>query len=106
MNINLFLDDERYPPSLICTWREWIIVRSFDEAIAHMEKNGCPSFMSFDHDLGDGPSGHKVAWWMIERDMDMPGWIPLGFEFAVHNQNPIGARNIQETLSGYLKHGR
>lgn len=106
MNCSLFLDDERFPPRWVGMHREWVIVRNFDEAISHMRTHGCPSFMSFDHDLGDGFSGHKVAWWMIERDMDIPGWIPKDFSFSVHSQNPVGARNIRETISGYLEHGR
>ncbi len=40
--------------------------------------------------------------WLIEKDMDQPGFIPAELTFAVHSQNPIGARNLKCLLEGYL----
>ncbi len=51
MTYNLFLDDERFPPN---DGKDWVIVRSVQEAVDYVEVNGLPSFISFDNDLGQG----------------------------------------------------
>lgn len=94
----LFIDDERYPVDGLCT-----IVRSSKDAIERMIAFGCPSFISFDHDLGGDDTSMKIVHWMIEKDLDRPGWIPDDFSFYVHSQNPIGKKNIEGLLGGYLK---
>lgn len=98
----LFIDDERDPGkgwgSLPVT-----VVRSYDEAIEYFENNGCPWIVSFDHDLGEEKTGFDIAKWMIERDLDLGGsFFDANFEFDVHSQNPIGAKNIRELLRTYL----
>lgn len=45
--IKLFLDDVRNPPD-----DTWVVVRSYDEFVNYIEKEGVPDFISFDHDLG------------------------------------------------------
>ena len=62
-NNKLFLDDIRIPKdaiNLIPTnfnrfyWEnDWDIVRNYDEFVLHIEMNGVPEFVSFDHDLGE-----------------------------------------------------
>lgn len=94
----VFLDDERFPPE----GQEFEIVRSSQEAINLMISKGCPEFISFDHDLGGEDSGMKVAKYIVEKDLDEPGWIPEHFTFYVHSQNPTGKRNIEGLLSQYL----
>jgi hypothetical protein len=95
----MFLDDERFPPD---DGNEWVIARSFDEAMEIMEERGCPTFISFDHDLGAGRSGHDLAKWMIDNDHYDIMYIPEGFGFYVHSQNPIGAENIRVDMDNYL----
>lgn len=58
MTYSLFLDDERQPWDV--TWidyitdkRPWSIVRSHNEFVDFINANGCPNFVSFDHDLAD-----------------------------------------------------
>lgn len=99
--MKLFLDDERFPPG---TGEGWTIVRTMGEAVAYMDANGCPPFISFDHDLGDGePTGYDLINWMIERDLDEAGaFIPADFDFYVHSQNPTGRDNINLKLKPYL----
>jgi len=103
----LFLDDLRDPPA---DGHEWVVVRSYREAVAHMTEHGCPSYMSFDHDLGeatphefDPPSGYDVAHWMVDRDLEHRGmWIPPDAQFHVHSQNPVGADNIRMLSARYM----
>jgi hypothetical protein len=99
--MKLFLDDERFPPG---SDEGWIVVRSMREAVDYMEANGCPSYWSFDHDLGDNePTGYDLVNWIIERDLDAEGkFIPIDFDFYVHSQNPTGRDNINFKLRPYL----
>ena len=100
MVTDLYIDDERIPKS-----EGWDIVRSYDEAICYMRKNGCPTYISFDHDLGHAvPTGKDIAKWMVERDLNDKGkFIPPDFEFNVHSANPVGAANIAGLLNNYLE---
>lgn len=95
----MFLDDIRNPPD-----EDWVVVRNFDEAIAHIEDNGCPNFISFDHDLGDqfAKTGYDLAKWLVETDLDCSGFLPEDFDFNVHSANPVGAANIRALLRSYL----
>ncbi len=99
--MRLFLDDERFPPR---DGNEWAIVRSVREARHYCREHGVPSFISFDHDLGveQGEDGQEFAKWLIEQDLDAPGFIPAGFDFYVHSANPAGAKNIEGLLRQYL----
>ena len=101
-NYKLFLDDERFPPD---DGNHWDIVRSARDAYDFFIKKRCPDFISFDHDLGEDGTGKDVANWIIKTDLDYKGkFIPDGFDFRVHSQNPIGAKNISELLNQYLEH--
>jgi len=97
--IKLFIDDIRNPPT-----DDYVVVRSYAEAVGYMRINGCPDYISFDHDLGDNvPTGYDIAKWMVERDLNDKGkFIPANFHFDVHSANPVGAENIRSLLNRYL----
>lgn len=97
----MYLDDLRDPKGEFD-----YIVRSYDEAVELVESIGCPSFISFDHDLGEDGTGHDFAWYLVNKDLDNEGFIPKGFKFFVHSANPIGSRNITGLLGGYLSNGK
>ena len=92
----LFLDDERFP-----TGDGWVILRTVEEAIAWVEANGFPSYVSFDHDLGNEAKGYTFAVYLMERDLDL-GDMPDDFAYYVHSQNPVGAENIQGYIDSHL----
>jgi hypothetical protein len=93
----LFLDDVREPYEA-----DFVIARSFDDALKIIEEKGFPYFISFDHDLGeDIPTGFDFAKWLVEQDMDF-NVLPANFSFNVHSANPVGAENIKGYLSSYL----
>jgi len=97
----LYLDDIRIP-----TTSGFAIVRNYDDAIQYMLDNGCPDFISFDHDLGDSDehSGLDVAKWMVIQDLDQDGkFFPKDFTFAVHSANPPGAANIVGLINSFLE---
>jgi hypothetical protein len=96
----LFLDDERFPPD---DGQDWAIVRSVAEAQAWILTHGCPAHLSFDNDLGEHvPEGWRLAQWLIEQDLDQPGFIPAGFTPVVHSQNCVRAQDIPGRLAHYL----
>lgn len=114
---NLFIDDERDPEHV--TWapwqirekyrnEEWVIARNdFDVFYGISKRKQFPSFISFDHDLGnDTASGYEIVKELIDRDMSEHSWltIPENFDFYVHSQNPVGKTNIEMYLNSYLKH--
>ncbi len=96
----LFLDDERMPPG---DSSGWIIARTSAQAIEQC-MDGCPLYISFDHDLGDDDTAMPFVRWLVDMDLDTPGFIPANFSFYVHSQNPIGRENIEKYLTGYLNH--
>lgn len=103
MRWSLFLDDIRNPktPS---PHGGWIIARSFNDALIAIEKMGAPSYISFDHDLGENePTGMDLAKWLVEQDMNRAVILPNDFRFFVHSANTVGAANIEGLLAQYLK---
>lgn len=111
----LFLDDLRNPGDvtwiLLPHYNDWIIVRSYDAAIKHVIEHGWPTFISFDHDLGDvefvdnEKSGYTFANWLVEYSLD-GNTMPVDFKFTVHSKNPIGAKKITSLLENYMKYVR
>ena len=98
MTYALYLDDVRPIPD------GYVAARCSLSAITIMVEKGCPSFISFDHDLGEQDTGMVVVNWMINRDLNKGGtFIPKDFDFAVHSANPCGAANIEGKLRQYLK---
>lgn len=110
----LFLDDERFPADV--TWvdhsnytnvsnLDWVIVRTVKEFVETIQKNGLPSFVSFDHDLADfdtlngtEANGLHAAKWLVDWCLDNNLHCP---EFAVHSKNGPGAENINGLLMGF-----
>lgn len=98
---SIFLDDERVPGK---KYEHFVVLRSVKDAIEYVKKNGYPSFVTFDHDLGDGvPTGLDFAKWLIEEDLDNKWMAENGFAFEVHSMNPVGKRNIEMLLLQYLE---
>jgi hypothetical protein len=115
MNKYLFLDDLRIPSevtwTLLPTNIEWEIVRSYNEAVEWVLRNGWPNFVSFDHDLGDiedgkiEKTGYDFAKWLIEYDLD-GNKMPDNFSFVVHSQNHIGSKRISAIFENYMNSQR
>jgi hypothetical protein len=94
----IFLDDEREPKTAGC----WAVARNFDDAVSLCVPVAA-DYISFDHDLGDGPTGYDFARWLVDRDLEQPGFIPANFSYNVHSANVVGRANIEGLLDGYLK---
>lgn len=99
MSYNLFIDDERFPPD---DGREWVIVRSSQDAINYVRACGIPDFVSYDHDLGGDDTSMRFILWLIDSYLD--GAIDtFPVNFTIHSQNPIGALNIKGLLEGFIR---
>ena len=95
----LFVDDLRMPVG-----SDWVIVRSSEEAINWLRKNGMPDLISFDHDLGGEDTAIKIVNWIIERVLDECLFFHDGFEYTVHSANPVGRENIIGKMEAIIKH--
>jgi hypothetical protein len=100
MSWRLFIDDERFP----IREDEWFIARDYNEACELVRKHGLPAYISFDHDLGDGPTGAAFADWLIGCMLNKMLKFPKSFDYYVHSQNPIGAANIRGKMDAAIKH--
>lgn len=78
-------------------------VTCVENAMTYIETHGCPNFISFDNDLGKKLEGVDLAHWLVEKDLDKPGFIPKDFDFVVHSQNNIAAPRLVNYLESYLK---
>ncbi|WEM33193.1 hypothetical protein EJP02_132 [Escherichia phage EJP2] len=99
----MFIDDlrdaEKHYPN-----EGFIVTRTYNEAVQYVQEHGLPSFVSFDHDLGDTDStdektGYSFAKFLIEYMIDNDLREP--FEYFIHSANPVGAENIKQ----YLQNG-
>lgn len=115
-NNKLFLDDIRIPKEAInlvpngfndfYLQNDWDIVRNYDEFVLHIEMNGVPEFVSFDHDLADfhyklEKTGLDCAKFLVEYCADENLQLP---QYLVHSANPSGKENIEKFLENAKKH--
>jgi hypothetical protein len=106
----MFIDDERTPDDVFWIDRdvydnkEWVICRNSHEVNVCIKHNGMPSFISFDHDLGENEdTGYDIAKSLVDLDMDNKAKFSPEFGYVVHSKNPIGSSNIKNYLDDYLK---
>ncbi len=96
----LWLDDQIYDPDapLRHTPEGFIGARSSEEAKALVLKNGVPSFMSLDHDLGETDNVMVFLKWLVyEYGCDTPP------AYHVHSANPVGKANIISYMESWKK---
>jgi len=97
MSYTMFLDDIREP-----IFDYDCIVRSYNMAKLVVYKRGCPTHISFDHDLSTEKTGYDFAKYLVELDLDGIIDFPDNFTFCVHSANPVGKENIETYLNNYL----
>lgn len=83
----LFIDDEREPVG-----DDWIVARSSFDAAVIVAIGGVPSYISFDHDLGEDDTVMTFLKWLADTCLD--DGTTFTFGYTVHSQNPVGRDNI------------
>jgi hypothetical protein len=115
----LFLDDIRIPSDAYeytknpIYNKNWDVVRNYQEFVDYINKNGMPSFISFDHDLADEhyvslseskkdsyteKTGYECAKWLVDYCLDNSVELP---HFLVHSMNPVGKIRIESLLNNF-----
>lgn len=93
-NIYLYLDDVRTVPD------GFVLVKNYEEFIEHINQNGLPELISFDHDLGEEKTGYDCAKWLVEYCLNNKQTLP---KYNVHSQNPVGKENIEMLFINFIK---
>ena len=74
-------------------------MRNYEEFVKHIEENGLPEEISFDHDLGeDIKTGYDCAKWLCNYCWTNGIPIPT---YNVHSANPVGRDNIIGVLKSF-----
>lgn len=126
----LFLDDIRdpehafgYTKQEMFVSQKWVVVRNFEEFKNHIESNGLPKFVSFDHDLADShytpeylwddyhaskewqdnqvhkeKTGYECAMWLVDFCIDNALLLP---GYYCHSMNPVGKDKIISLLDAF-----
>lgn len=111
-NYRIFLDNEREAKDV--TWMRlpidyYIVVRSYLSFVSLIEIDGLPTFVSFDHDLGDvdcvtmcktEKTGYDCAKWLCEYCSVNGLYLP---NYAVHSMDQVGKENITSILESYSR---
>ena len=112
----IWIDDIRDPQKP--TWQNWIKknfgtndfditwVKSYKEFVDFVDKNGLPSNVSFDHDLGNvedpdnEKTGYDCAKYIVDYCMNNDRDIP---NYRIQSDNGPGRENIDKYLQNYHK---
>ena len=101
----LFLDDDAGKPEME-SFRNppigeenWWIAHSTKEAINLIETVGIPSFIDFDHDLGEDDSAMKFLNWLANNYPESIDQI----DYKVHSLNQCGKQNIISFMESWKK---
>lgn len=87
---------------------DWVIIKTYEDFVIHIEEHGIPDIVSFDHDLTyehylsenqknidydamKVKTGYHAATWLIEYCKNKNLKLP---KVKVHSQNPEGKKNI------------
>lgn len=119
MYYSLFLDDIRMPNHV--NWVElplveWVVVRNFDQFIAYIKLHGCPTRVSFDHDLAVEHYNPNIDWTKSVQTRELTGMDCVKWlvdycdehnckfpEHYLHTMNSQGKENMRSYIESYQK---
>lgn len=113
----IFLDDIRLPSDLsyyipkeeITPYllTNWTIIRNYQDFVTYISKNGIPSIISFDHDLGinldntEAESGYDAVKYIVDLIIEQEHRVLP--KVLCHSQNPVGKTNILSYWNNFMK---
>ena len=90
----IWVDDERVLPHYIDGIAEnFIVCKTYKQALNSYCTLG-DVYLDLDHDLGCKGTGYDIAKYVVEHQLPLYG-------FACHSFNPVGKKNIEDTLLHY-----
>lgn len=111
MSYKLHIDDQAYDPD-VEDWRrppvgetDWKIATTSAHAIIIVYGYGIPSFISFDHDLGERWASHPDTSMKFLKMLaeDYPDAILKIEGYSVHSKNSEGAKNIHAFMDSWKR---
>ena len=93
----IWVDDERILPSrAILAADEFVVCKTYRQAINALDTYCTLGdvYLDLDHDLGCKRTGYDIAKYVVEHQLPLYG-------FACHSFNPVGKKNIEDTLLHY-----
>lgn len=113
----IFLDDIRFPSDLThyiskeelvpYLLTNWTVIRNYHDFVAYIFKNGIPSIISFDHDLGvnvdntEAESGYDAVKYIVDFIIEQQSQVFP--QVLCHSQNPVGKTNILSFWNNFIK---
>ncbi len=91
--MKIWLDDLRPAENI-----DYVVCATAEQAIALINL-GDVTFISFDHDLGEGLTGYDVAKF-IEEGAHTGSIRPIFYK--IHSANPVGRKNIEFAMNSAL----
>lgn len=76
----------------------WIVARSSAEAMAHIDRLGPPSYISFDFDLGADDTAENVINYLTSNHFDNE--VP---SYDIHSENVCGQKIILSKMESWIK---
>ncbi|QIH37191.1 hypothetical protein G6053_22715 [Sphingobacterium sp. DR205] len=85
----------------------WTVIRNYQDFVAYISKNGIPSIISFDHDLGvnldntEAESGYDAVKYIVDFIIEQQSQVFP--QVLCHSQNPVGKANILAYWNNFIK---
>ena len=91
----LWLDDFRNPKDYLVEKYEVFWAKTYEEFCSHIDCNGLPDVVCFDHDLGTEKSGYDCAKYLVDfcqkNNLDIP-------QYDIQSSNVVGRENIRSLM--------
>ena len=99
MDYKIWLDDQCFDADLPARQAPdgFIAAPSSLEAMVLVKRYGVPSFIDFDHDLGEQDNAMVFLKWLSDHYPDVE------FEYNIHTANPVGAANIKSYIDSWFR---
>jgi hypothetical protein len=103
-DLTYYMPKEEIVPYLITNWT---VIRNYQDFVDYISKNGIPSIISFDHDLGlnvdstEAESGYDAVKYIVDFILEQEH--PVLPQVLSHSQNLVGKTNILSYWHNFIK---